>query len=48
MSLRPIPSRLVGLIQAGRYVEMRDLLGENAAVGRHMEEIRASAGAGVL
>ena len=48
MSLRPVPTRLVSMIQNGRYVEMRDLLGDNAAVGRHMEDIRASVGASVL
>ena len=48
MSLRPVSSRLVGLIQAGRYIEMRDLLGDNAVVGRRMEEIRDSMGASVL
>ena len=48
ISLRPLPARLVSLIQSGRFVEMRDLLGDNAAVGGRMEEIRAAEGVSIL
>ena len=48
MSLRPVPSRLVSQIQAGQFIEMRDLLGDNAAVGRHVEDIRSSMGASLV
>ncbi len=48
MSIRPVPVRVVSQIQSGQYVEMRDLLGDNAAVGRHMDDIRTTMGANIL
>ena len=48
ISLRPVPARLVSQIQSGHYVEMRDLLGDNAAIGRQLEDIRTTMGANVL
>lgn len=36
-STRPVPTRLVQLIRSGRYVEMQDLLWDNATVRRHYE-----------
>ena len=42
MSLRPVPSHIVALIQSGRYVELWDLLGDNAAIGRYMEDIHCT------
>ena len=48
MSLRPVPARLVSQIRAGQFIEMRDLLGDNAAVGRHVEDIRSSMGASLV
>ena len=48
MSLRPVPARLVNQIQTGQYVEMWDLLGDNAAVGHHLDDMRALTGASVL
>ena len=37
MATRPIPARTVQLITGGQFVEMRDLLGDNAA--RHFEDM---------
>lgn len=48
VSLRPVPSRTVQLIRSNRYVEMRDLLGDNAAVRRHFEEAQGALGFQVL
>ena len=48
ISLRPVPARLVSQIQSGHYVEMRDLLGDNAAIGRQLEDIRTTMGANIL
>lgn len=48
MSLNPIPARLVTIIQSDRFVEMRELLGDNVAVRGHLDEIRDSMGASVL
>ena len=48
ISLRLVPMRLVSQIQFGHYVEMRDLLGDNAAISRHMEDIRTTTEANVL
>ena len=48
ISLRPVPASLVSQIQSGHYVEMRDLLGDNAAIGRQLEDIRTTMGANVL
>ena len=48
MSIRPVPVRVVSQIQSGQYVDMRDLLGDNAAVGRHMDDMRTTMGANIL
>ena len=48
MSLRPIPARIVSLVQAGRYVEMRDLLGDNVAMRGHLDDMREAMGSSVL
>ena len=43
-----VPERIVQQILAGRYVEMRDLLGDNMAVRRHFEDIQGSLGSNVV
>ena len=48
MSTRPIPSRLVQLIQSGSYVEMRDLLTDNVQVRHHFKELRSAIGVQLL
>ena len=48
MSLRPIPARVVTLIQAGRYIEMQELLLDNVTMQGHLEDIRESMGASIL
>ena len=48
VSHRPVPARLVSQIQSAHYVEMRDLLGDNTAIGRQLEDIRTTMGANVL
>ncbi len=50
MSLRPVPARVVGLIliQADRFVEMQDLLGDNVAMRDHLDDIRLTMGANLL
>ena len=40
VSLRPVPSHTVHLIRSKCFIEMRDLLGDNAAVRHHFEEAR--------
>ncbi len=42
MSLEPVPQRLVARINAGQFVEMRDLLGDNIALSQRMEEAHSS------
>ena len=39
-ALQPIPARLVRQICAGEFVEMRDLLSDNIAVGNQLEAIQ--------
>ena len=48
MSLRPILVHIVSLVQAGRYVEMHDLLGDNVAMRGHLDDIRETMGSSVL
>ena len=48
MSLRPVPSRFVSQIWARQFIEMRDLLGDNTVVGRHVEDICSSMGASLV
>ena len=48
MSTRPMPARLVQQIHAGRYVNMRDILGDNVMVRRHFEEVHRALGFQVL
>ena len=48
ISARPISARLVQQIRSGRYVEMRDLLGDNASVRRQFEELQGTMGAHLL
>ena len=42
MSLEPFPPRLVARINAGQFVEMRDLLGDNIILSQRMEEAHTS------
>ena len=44
ISTRPVPARIVSLIRSGRFVEMRDLLGDNARVRSHFEVMHGSLG----
>ena len=39
LSSDPIPAKVVHSIRSGRYVEMRDLLGDNMALTQHLESI---------
>ena len=48
VSTQPIPARVIQQIRAGRYVEMRDLLGDNVAVRRHFEDVQRAMGFQVL
>ncbi len=48
ISLRPLPARLVQQIQSGRFVEMRDLLRDNAGVRSHFEELQGGLGVHLL
>ena len=48
LSARPVPARLVQLIRAGRSVDMRDLLWDNAAVRSHFEELQGVVGTQLL
>ena len=48
ISTRPISARILQQIQSGRYIEMRDLLGDNAAVRQHFEELHGSLGVNIL
>ena len=48
ISSRPVPARIVHQIQAGQFVEMRDLLGDNVAVKQHFEELHGSVGLHIL
>ena len=42
LAARPIPARLVQQIQAGRFVEMRDLLWDNVAIKHRIEDLQGS------
>ena len=44
MSVRPVPARLVQQIRAGRFIEMRDILRDNAAVRSHFEDLHGGSG----
>lgn len=44
ISLPLVPPRVVQQVQAGRYVDMRDLLADNVAVRRHFDDMHASLG----
>lgn len=44
ISTRPVPARIVSLIRSGRFVEMRDLLGDNATVRSHFEVMHGALG----
>ena len=48
ISTRPVPARIVQQIRAGRFIEMRDLLGDNAAVRHHFEELHGAMGMHIL
>lgn len=48
ISIRPVPARMVQQIGSGRFVEMRDLLWDNAALRRHYEEMHGAMGFHVL
>ena len=48
ISTRPISARILQQIQSGRYIEMRDLLGDNAAVRQHFKELHGSLGVNIL
>ena len=48
ISSRPIPARLVQQIRTGRYVEMQELSGDNAAVRRQLEELQGTMGTQLL
>ena len=48
ISTRPIPARIVQQVRAGRFIEMRELLGDNAAVKHHFEELHGTMGLHIL
>ena len=48
MSLRPVPVRIVQQVRSGQFVDMRDLLGDNAAVRQHFEGVHGALGFHVL
>ena len=48
MSMRPIPARLVQQIRTGRFVEMRDIMCDNAAVRSHFEDLHGGFGIHLL
>ena len=48
IALRPVPARIVGQIQRGQFVDMRDLLADNVALRSHSDEVRDSLGANVV
>ena len=48
ISTRPISARILQQIQGGQYIELRDLLGDNAAVRQHFEELHGSLGVNIL
>ena len=48
ISTRPVPARIVQQVRAGRFIEMRELLGDNAAVKHHFEELHGVMGLHIL
>ena len=42
--MRPVPARVVQQIRAGNFIEMRDLLWDNAALRHHYEEMHGAMG----
>lgn len=48
ISTRPVPARMVQQIRLGRFIEMRDLLWDNAELRRHYEEMHGAMGFHVL
>ena len=44
ISMHPVPARVVQQIRAGRFIEMRDLLWDNAALRHHYEEMHGAMG----
>ena len=44
MSLSPVPARIVQQVRSGQLVDMRDLLGANAAVRQHFEGVHGALG----
>ena len=48
ISMRPVPARMVQQIRSCRFVEMRDLLWDNAELRRHYEEMHGAMGFHVL
>ena len=48
ISTRPIPARVATLIRSGRFIEMRDLLGDNATVRSHFEDMHGALGVQLL
>ena len=44
ISMRPVPARVVQQIRAGNFIEMRDLLWDNAALRHHYEEMHGAMG----
>lgn len=48
MSARPFLERLVRQIRKSRFVEMRDILGDNTAVRHHFEDLHGALGLQLL
>ena len=48
LSARPVPAKLVQQIQLGKFIEMRDLLGDNITVKRHYEDLHGTMGMQLL